>query len=123
MTTLDEPVDKRYKIRFTSGDPNPTPIGHGYSIKLSLIDVENLLLYQSILEVTYSSVNRIVKEKTAQAPLLRKKVTQQKVPWNEDAIQFLSKSFIEDAGRTIGESYTLLLKRAVKKLRLKIPLQ
>lgn len=72
------------------------------------------------MELSYSSVNRVVKEKTAQAPILRRKVSPSKVPWNERTLQLLSRNFIDDACRMIGEEYRLPVKRAMRNLNRKI---
>lgn len=120
LPTFEEPVDQRYRIRFNLGDANQSALSHGYSIKFTLIDVQNLLLYQNIMELSYSSVNRVVKERTVQAPILRRKVTPAKVPWNEKTLRLLSQNFIEDVCKMIGEEYRLPVKKAMRVLSRKI---
>jgi hypothetical protein len=99
-------------------------LSHGYSIKFTLIDERNFLLYQNIFELTYSSVNRSVREKTPRTPAtLRGSKTVARTSWNEKTIRLISRNFVDDACKLIGEEYRLLVRRAIKRLNLKIAAQ
>lgn len=121
MPAYDEPVDDRFKVRFSFGDSSQSPVSHGYSIKFTLIDEQNLLLYQNILELTYSSINRAVAGKNLRVPSsLRGKEAPQKTSWSEKTLQLMTRNFVEDASKIIGEEYRLPVRRALKKLNLKV---
>ena len=63
MIPAEEPVDERYRLRFSLGQGGQSIVSYGYSIKFVLIDEKNLLLYRNIMEIGYSVVKRAVKEK------------------------------------------------------------
>ncbi len=121
MPAYEEPINKRYKVRFYFNKGSQSPLGYGYSIKLTLIDEQNLLLYQNILELTYSSVNRAVKAKSVRAPsIIRGKGAVSKPSWNEKTLQLMSRNFVDDGCKIIGEEYRLPIKKAMKKSNLKL---
>ena len=118
MSFLEEPVDDRFRIRFSYGDGSHSVLSHGYAIKFILIDEKNLLLYRNILESTYSSVKRSVKEKSAGKPeKVRWRRTQSEKPeWSENTIQLLSKNFVDESCRLIGEDYRAKMKKTVRRI-------
>jgi hypothetical protein len=112
MLPHEEPIDERYRIRFSVGDSSKSALGHGYSIKLILIDEKNLLLYRNILELSYSSVKKSVKIKTESA-----KGKKESTPsWNSRTIKLLSENFVDESSKIMGETYRRKVRRAINRL-------
>ena len=105
MPAYEESINDRYKIRFYFSRGSQSPLSSGYSLRFTLIDEQNLLLYQHILELTYSSVNRAVKQKPARAPASGRgtKGSTSRNAWNEKTLQLLSRNFVDDGCRILGE--------------------
>lgn len=118
MSFLEEPLDDRFRIRFSYGDGSHSVLSHGYAIKFILIDEKNLLLYRNILESTYSSVKRSVKENTAAKPEKArwKKAQLEKPNWSENTLQLLSRNFVDESCRLIGEEYRERMKKSIRRI-------
>lgn len=89
-------------------------MSHGYTIKFILIDEKNLLLYRNILEIGYSVVKRAVKEK----PERGKK--DQLPHWDQKMLRLLSQNLIDQSCKITGEEYRPKIKKAMRRLLLKI---
>ena len=113
LPSCEESIDGRFKVRFYFSRGSRSPLSHGYSVKLTLIDEQNLLLYQNILELSYSSVNRSVKDNSRPT---RTKSAAVKTSWNEKTLKLMSRNFVEEATKLIGDEYRLPVKRALKKI-------
>ncbi len=121
MPQQDEPVDERFKIRFSVGDSRKSAISHGHAIKFVLIDKENLLLYQNILELNYSISKRAVREKSSSVTSVRgKKGWTTKIDWDEKTMRLLSENFVKESCKVIGEAYRPKLRKAVNRLVLNV---
>jgi hypothetical protein len=117
MTFFEEPIDARFRVRFSFGDGSHSALSHGYSIKFILLDENNLLLYRNILESSYSSVKRSVKEKSPGGEkTIWKKSPSTKPLWSESTLQLLSRNFVDESCRLIGEEYRPILKKSVRRL-------
>lgn len=118
MSFLEEPVDDRFKIRLSYGDGSHSVLSHGYAIKLTLIDEKNLLLYRNILESSYSSLKRSVKEESSGKPekIQWKNVQSEKPVWSENTLQLLSRNFVDESCRLIGEDYRAKMKKTVRRI-------
>lgn len=116
MLPHEEPIDERYRIRFSVGDGSKSALSHGYSIKFILIDEKNLLLYRNILELGFSSVKRSVKVKTENL-----KGKKDSIPsWNSRTMKLLSENFVDESSRIIGESYRGRIRKALTRLIKKV---
>ena len=120
VPACEEPINDRYKIRFHLSNGSESPLSYGYSIKFTLIDKQNLLLYSNIFELSYSSVKRAVKEKTVQGSVRGKKSATSGTVLNEMAVKLLSRNFVDESSKIIGEENRLPIKRSMKRLRLKM---
>ncbi|MDG6997863.1 MAG: hypothetical protein JRN15_01975 [Nitrososphaerota archaeon] len=114
MIPTEEPVDQRYRLRFSLGQGGQSVVSHGYSIKFILIDEKNLLLYRNILEIGYSVVKRAVKEKSERGK------KDQMPHWNQKTMRLLSRNFIDQSCKITGEEYRPKLKKAMRRLLSKI---
>jgi len=87
-----------------------------------LVDGKNLLLYQNILELSYSSVGRVIKEANANglSRVRAKKAADLRAVEIQIILELMSRNFVNDACKVIGDEYRLPVKRAMKKLRLKV---
>jgi hypothetical protein len=116
MFPYEEPIDERYRIRFSVGSGGKSALSHGYSIKFILIDEKNLLLYRNILELGYSSVKRSVKTKTENG-----KGKKDSMPsWNNRTVKLLSENFVDESVKIIGEYYHRKIRKAVNRLIKKV---
>lgn len=122
LPACEESINDRFKIRFYLSNGSESPLSYGYTIKFILIDKQNLLLYSNILELSYSSVKRAVKEKVVHSStnVRRKKGATSGTVLNEAAVRVLSRNFVDESSKIIGEENRLLVKRAMKRLRLKM---
>jgi hypothetical protein len=116
MLPNEEPIDERYRVRFSVGSGSKSALSHGYSIKFILIDEKNLLLYRNILELGYSSVKRSIKTKTENG-----KGKKDSVPsWNNRTMKLLSENFVDESSKIIGDNYHRKIRRAVNRLIKKV---
>lgn len=114
MIPAEESVDDNFRLRFSLGQGGQSVVSYGYSINFTLIDEKNLLLYRNILEVGYSIVKRAVKEKQERGkkgPAPR---------WDQKTLRFLSKNFVDQTCKIVGEDYRPKLNKAMRRLLVKV---
>jgi hypothetical protein len=118
VPSFDEAVNDRYKIRFSFGEGSQSPLSRGYSIKFTLIDEQNLLLYQNIVELSYSSVRRAIKGKNVRpgSNAREREVAPAEPIWDEKTLRHLSRNFVDEACKVMGEDYRRQVGKAMKQL-------
>ena len=120
ITNLVEPINERFKIRinFTSG--RLATWIYGNSIKLTLVDEQNLALYRNILELTYSNARSAMRGREDHRESRQKGKSRSKSFAAEKALRFMRSNFVDQCSEVMGEQYRKEITSAMRRLNRKI---